>query len=94
VNAPLLVGFAIVLGSVWVFALTKAVQVRRRPASVGPQTMIGEVGEARRDDMVFVQGELWRAKPIANGPLRPGQRVRVSGVDPGLVLEVEPLPNE
>ena len=94
VNAPLLVGFAIVLGSVWVFALTKAVQVRRRPASVGPQTMIGEVGEARRDDMVFVQGELWRAKPITNGPLRPGQRVRVSGVDPGLVLEVEPLPNE
>ncbi|HWQ01953.1 MAG TPA: nodulation protein NfeD [Gaiellaceae bacterium] len=94
VNAPLLVGFAIVLGSVWVFALTKAVQVRRRPASVGPQTMIGEVGEARRDDMVFVQGELWRAKPIANGPLRPGQRVRVAGVDPGLVLEVEPLPNE
>jgi len=94
VNAPLLVGFAIVLGSVWVFALTKAVQVRRRPASVGPQTMIGEVGEARRDDMVFIQGELWRAKPVANGPLRPGQRVRVSGVDPGLVLEVEPLPNE
>jgi membrane-bound serine protease (ClpP class) len=94
VNAPLLVGFAIVLGSLWVFALTKAVQVRRRPASVGPQTMVGEVGEARRDDMVFVNGELWRAKPVANGPLRPGQRVRVSGVDPALVLEVEPLPNE
>jgi membrane-bound serine protease (ClpP class) len=94
VNAPLLVGFAIVLGSIWVFALTKAVQVRRRPASVGPQTIVGEVGEARRDDMVFVNGELWRAKPVANGPLRPGQRVRVSGVDPALVLEVEPLPNE
>ncbi len=94
VNAPLLVGFAIVLGGIWVFALTKAVQVRRRPASVGPQTIIGEVGEARRDDLVFVHGELWRAKPVANGPLRPGQRVRVSGVDPGLVLEVEPLPND
>ena len=94
VNVPLLVGVALVLGSVWVFALTKAVQVRRRPVSVGPQTIIGEVGTARRDDMVFVHGELWRAKPLANGPLRPGQRVRVSGVDPGLVLEVEPLPNE
>ena len=94
VNAPLLVGFAIVLGGAWVFALTKAVQVRRRPVSVGPQTIIGEVGTARRDDMVFVHGELWRAKPVANGPLRPGQRVRVSGVDPGLVLEVEPLPND
>ncbi|HET7760258.1 MAG TPA: nodulation protein NfeD [Gaiellaceae bacterium] len=94
VNAPLLVGFAIVLGGIWVFALTKAVQVRRRPVSVGPQTIIGEVGTARRDDMVFVHGELWRAKPVADGPLRPGQRVRVSGVDPGLVLEVEPLPND
>jgi membrane-bound serine protease (ClpP class) len=94
VNAPLLVGFAIVLGSIWVFALTKAVQARRRPVSVGPQTIVGEVGTARRDDLVFVNGELWRAKPSENGPLRPGQRVRVSGVEPGLVLEVEPLPNE
>ena len=91
VNTPLLIAFALVLGTAWVFALTKAVQVRRAPVSVGPQTMIGEVGEARRDDMVFVNGELWRARSVANGPLRPGQRIRVSGVDPALVLEVEPL---
>jgi membrane protein implicated in regulation of membrane protease activity len=68
--------------------------VRRRPASVGPQTIVGEVGTARRDDLVFVNGELWRAKAVENGPLRPGQRVRVAGVDPGLVLEVELLPND
>jgi membrane-bound serine protease (ClpP class) len=91
VNTPLLVAFALVLGGAWAFALTKAVQVRRRPVSVGPQTMVGEVGEARRDDLVFVQGELWRARPVA-GTLRPGQRVRVTGVGAGLVLEVEPLP--
>jgi membrane-bound serine protease (ClpP class) len=94
VNVPVLVAFAVGLGLLWVFALTKAVQVRRRPVAVGPHTMVGEVGEARRDDMVFVQGELWRARPIANGPLKPGQRVRVAGVDPALVLEVEPLPND
>jgi len=91
VNAPLLVGFAIVLGSIWVFALTKAVQVRRRPASVGPQTMVGELGEARRGDMVFVQGELWRARPAGAEPLRPGQRVRVASVGPELTLVVEPV---
>jgi membrane-bound serine protease (ClpP class) len=91
VNTPLLVAFALVLGSFWAFALTKAVQVRRRPVTVGPQTMVGEIGEARRDDLVFVHGELWRAKPTNGGPLRPGQRVRVAAVDPGLVLEVEPL---
>jgi membrane-bound serine protease (ClpP class) len=91
VNTPLLVVFALVLGSFWAFALTKAVQVRRRPATVGPQTMVGEIGEARRDDLVFVHGELWRAKPTNGGPLKPGQRIRVAAVDPGLVLEVEPI---
>jgi membrane-bound serine protease (ClpP class) len=93
VNVPLLVSFAIVLGGFWAFALTKAVQVRRRPVTVGPEMIVGEVGEARRDDMVFVHGELWRARP-ANGDaqLRPGQRVRVAAVDPELVLLVEPVP--
>jgi membrane-bound serine protease (ClpP class) len=91
VNTPLLVLFAVVLGGFWAFALTKAVQVRRRPATVGPQMMVGEIGEARRDDLVFVQGELWRAKPTNGGPLKPGQRIRVAAVDPGLVLEVEPI---
>ena len=91
VNTPLLVTFAATLGAFWAFALTKAVQVRRRPVTVGPQTMVGEIGEARRDDLVFVHGELWRARPADGTPLRPGQRVRVSGVGPELVLEVEPV---
>ena len=94
VNAPLLIVFAALLGSLWVFALTKAVQVRRSPLAAGPETMVGEVGEARRDDLVFVHGELWRARPSSGGTLRPGQRVRVAGVGPELVLEVEPLPAE
>jgi len=94
VNAPLLIIFAALLGSVWVFALTKAVQVRRSPIAAGPETMVGEVGEARRDDLVFVHGELWRARPRGGETLHPGQRVRVSDVGPELVLEVEPLPAE
>ena len=91
VNVPLLVTFAVVLGLAWAFALTKAVQVRRRPVSVGPQMIVGEIGEARRGDFVFVHGELWRAKPTNGEHLKPGQRVRVAAVDPGLVLEVEPV---
>ena len=89
VNTPLVIAFAVAIGSFWAFGLTKAVQVRRRPVSVGPQTIVGEIGEARRDDMVFVHGELWRARPATGTPLRPGQRVRVAGVGPDLVLEVE-----
>jgi membrane-bound serine protease (ClpP class) len=88
VNTPLLVAFAIGLGTIWAVAIGKAMQVRRAPVSVGPQTIVGEVGEARRDDMVFVHGELWRARTADGEPLQPGQQVRVSGVDPELVLEV------
>jgi membrane-bound serine protease (ClpP class) len=88
VNTPLLVAFALGLGTIWAFAIGKAMQVRRRPVSVGPQMIVGEVGEARRDDLVFVHGELWRARTADGEPLQPGQPVRVSGVDPELVLEV------
>jgi len=91
VNTPLLVAFAVGIGLIWVFALTKAVQVRRSPVLAGPQTMVGELGEARRDDLVFVQGELWRARPAGDEPLRPGQRVRVASVGPELTLIVEPV---
>jgi membrane-bound serine protease (ClpP class) len=91
VNTPLIITFAVVVGSFWAFALSKAVQVRRRPVSVGPQTIVGEIGEARRDDLVFVHGELWKAKPEDGTSLRPGQRVRVSGVGPELELRVEQL---
>ena len=91
VNTPVLAAFAVGLGAIWVFALTKAVQVRRSPVTVGPQTMVGEVGEARRDDLVFVHGELWRARPAGSEPLRPGQRVRVASIGPELTLVVEPV---
>ena len=94
VNTPLVIAFALTVGGFWAIAISKAVQVRRRPVSVGPQTIVGEIGEARRDDLVFVHGELWRARPADGSPLRPGQRVRVAGVGPELQLEVEHLGDE
>jgi membrane-bound serine protease (ClpP class) len=90
-NAPLLISLAVVLGVAWAFAINKAVQVRRSPVAVGAHTIVGEVGEYRGSGLVFVNGELWRAR-VANGePLKQGQKVRVDNVDPGLVLDVEPL---
>jgi membrane-bound ClpP family serine protease len=71
--------------------MTKAVQIRRSPVSVGPQTIVGEIGEFRGDGQVFVHGELWRANIPEGLPLRRGQKVRVDGIEPGLVLDVEPL---
>jgi membrane-bound serine protease (ClpP class) len=90
-NAPLLISLALVLGVAWAFAISKAVQIRRSPVAVGAHTIVGEVGEYRGSGLVFVNGELWRAR-VANGePLKQGQKVRVDKVDPGLVLDVEPL---
>lgn len=88
VNLPLIIGVAVALGLAWALAISKAVQVRRKPVTVGPQAIVGTIGEARGGAMVFVNGELWRARTQSAEPLRPGTPVRVEAVDPELVLEV------
>ena len=90
-NTALVVSIAVVLGSVWAFAISKAIQIRRRPIAVGAHTMVGEVGELRGDGLVLVRGELWRARTPQGAALREGDRVRVGRVEPDLVLGVEPL---
>ena len=94
VSLPLIISIAVVLGLLWGFALTKAVQIRRKPVSVGPQTIVGQIGEVRGDGQVFVNGELWRARPAGEEPLRRGTRVRVDAVDSSLVLDVSPAADE
>jgi membrane-bound serine protease (ClpP class) len=83
---PLVITLAVVLGAFWAFALAKAVKVKREPARVGAQLMIGEVGEMR-DGLVFVDGALWQAHPEGDEELRDGDPVRIVGRD-GLVLTV------
>ncbi len=90
-SVPLVVAVAVVLGGFWAFALGKAVQARRRPVTVGAQTIVGELGEVRRDGLVFVRGELWRARTTEGEPLVPGQQVEVEGIEDGLVLDVRPV---
>lgn len=77
--------FTVVIGSLWAFALTKAVAVRRSPVRVGPQEIVGMEGVMRSGGFVFVRGELWRAQDGDSVP--PGQRVRVDALD-GLTLKV------
>jgi membrane-bound serine protease (ClpP class) len=86
-NVWLVVGFTLVLGLFWVFALTKAVQVRRRPASVGPARVVGAEAIVRAPGQVFVEGELWHAHRSDGGDLVPGSQVRVAAMD-GLELTV------
>jgi membrane-bound serine protease (ClpP class) len=88
-SKPLVIGVAVALGAVWVFALSKAVQVRRRPVEVGPQLIAGSVGEVRENGLVYVNGELWQARTTHGEELHRGDRVRVESLD-GLVLTVRP----
>ena len=85
-SVPLVVAVTLMLGSFWAFAIAKAVQVRRRPVSVGPQSIVGERGHVRRNGLVFVHGELWRAR--SEQPLQPGDEVEVAAIEDGLVLDV------
>src|SRR3954466_7278638 len=78
-SVPLVVAVTLVLGGFWAFAIAKAVAVRRRPATVGPQQIVGMEGVVRGDGQVFVRGELWRARSAER--LRPGEHVRVAGLD-------------
>jgi membrane-bound serine protease (ClpP class) len=88
-SKPLVVGVAVALGAVWVFALSKALEVRRSPVEVGPQLIAGAVGEVRENGLVYVNGELWQARATGGQELRQGERVRVESLD-GLVLTVRP----
>jgi membrane-bound serine protease (ClpP class) len=74
------------------FVAWKVVGSRRRRLVAGAQGLVGESGDALSalgpgGGEVFVHGEYWRAR--SSGPLAPGSRVRVVGVE-GLVLLVEP----
>jgi membrane-bound serine protease (ClpP class) len=86
-SVPIVLSFTLVLGLFWVFALTKAVEVRRRPPSVGPARVVGAEAVVRAPGQVFVEGELWHAHRDDGGDLVPGSRVRVKGMN-GLELTV------
>ena len=75
------------------FALTVAQRSRERIATTqrGLVGLVGETrGELKPEGPVYVKGTLWRGRSN-DGPIPPGTRVRVRGVD-GLVLRVEPDP--
>jgi membrane-bound serine protease (ClpP class) len=90
--SPWLIGLLTVASVLYYgFALTVAQRSRERIASTqrGLVGLLGETrGELKPEGPVYVT--LWRGRSN-DGPIPPGTRVRVRGVD-GLVLRVEPDP--
>jgi membrane-bound serine protease (ClpP class) len=74
-------------------AVAKIVQVRRASVVTGQEELIGEVGIVRQtlepEGLVFVHGELWRAR-TAGEPVLPGEEVRVEALEDSLTLRVAP----
>jgi membrane-bound serine protease (ClpP class) len=88
VSLPVAIGIAGTLALLLGIALSRVVRVARRPAAVGVQELVGHGGVARRDGMVQINGELWRARTIDGVPLVPGEHVRVEQVEEDLRLVV------
>jgi len=89
VSLPVALAISGTLMLLFGFALTKAAQTRRMPASVGAHRLIGERARVRGDHLVFVDGELWQAASADGSSLEPGEEVIVEAVDrEGLRLTV------
>jgi membrane-bound serine protease (ClpP class) len=88
VSLPVAIAIAGTVAAFMVFAMTKVVQVRRKPVEVGVHSLVGTTGIVRRDGYVLAHGELWRARPVDGEELVPGEHVVVEQVDDGLVLAV------
>ena len=91
VSLPVAIGIAATLALLMGFALTRVVRVARRPAAVGVHGLVGGEGVVRRNGLVSLNGELWRASSDDGVPLVPGERVRVEKVEDDLRLVVGSL---
>ena len=73
--------------------IAKLVQVRRAEVVTGQEELVGQVGVVRQAvdpvGLVFVHGELWRAKTSGDA-IQPGARVLIEGLDDALTLTVAP----
>jgi membrane-bound serine protease (ClpP class) len=88
VSLPVAIGIAGTLALLLGIALSRVVRVARRPAAVGVQELVGQGGVVRREGMVQVNGELWRARTSDGVPLVPGERVRIEQIEEDLRLVV------
>ena len=93
VSIQVALAIALTLMLLFGFALTKAAQVRRRPPEVGTHRLVGVPGQVRGEGLVFVDGELWRARTADGSQLHPGQQVRVESVEQE-ALELVVAPEE
>ena len=84
--------FALILGSLLLFAVSLAVRTARRQVTTGREGIVGMDGEALENfsesGRVRVIGEIWDAT-LVDGLVQKGERIEVVAVKDGLLLEVK-----
>jgi membrane-bound serine protease (ClpP class) len=81
VSLPVALSIALTLLVLFGFAFTKAARIRMTPPEVGSHRLVGTTAQVRGNGLVFVDGELWRARRADGAPLETGDRVRVESVE-------------
>lgn len=95
VVGPALITLGVLSMASFYFVTRKVLAAHRdEPVRTGYEELVGARAEARTaldpEGQVWIEGALWRARLAGgDGPLRPGDRVRVEAVD-GLTLMVRP----
>ncbi len=89
----LILGFALASAGLLIGLVGLLVRQRRRPVVSGAEQLLGAMGVVMADDpgRIWIHSESWRVR--ASRPLRPGERVQVTGRD-GLTLFVQPLDSD
>jgi membrane-bound serine protease (ClpP class) len=96
ISIPLAIGAGAIVGTFFVFVVSKTARVRLSPPATGVQTLVGQRAEVRTrlepEGLVYLHGELWQAT-TDDGPLDEGHEVVVDSVE-GLLIHVHPAPEE
>ncbi len=91
VSRWLVFGLAAALGLFVLFVLVNIIRIRRMPAQVGIETIVGQEAVARSaldpSGFVFIDGEYWSAE-AEDGSVQPGERVVITEIQ-GLKLKVK-----
>ena len=90
VSRPLIYGITLALVLFSLVAVRAVMRTRKRPVAIGGTDMVGLTAVMRGPSSVYVEGELWSARPTDGDPSALGDRVRIVGRQ-GMTLIVEPL---
>jgi membrane-bound serine protease (ClpP class) len=90
VSRPLIYGITLALVLFSIVAVRAVMRTRRRPVAIGGYDMVGQTGVLRGPASVYVEGELWSARPAQGATLPESGQVRITGRE-GMTLIVEPL---